>query len=106
MKLLSWALQVDLYGKHKAKVLLSARQRLDKNDSGYYVCVAGINPTPLGEGKSTTSVGLTQALGAHLGKKVMACFGGMSIGSSLVPLGFIQNICWCILIISGTRWVW
>ena len=51
---------MDLYGKYKAKVLLTARERLDKNDSGYYVCVAGINPTPLGEGKSTTSVGLTQ----------------------------------------------
>jgi len=60
VKLLRWAVQIDLYGKYKAKVLLSARERLDKNDSGYYVCVAGINPTPLGEGKSTTSVGLTQ----------------------------------------------
>ena len=54
--------EVDLYGKFKAKVLLTARDRLDKNESGYYVCVAGINPTPLGEGKSTTSVGLTLSL--------------------------------------------
>jgi formyltetrahydrofolate synthetase len=72
--------EVDLYGKYKAKVLLSARDRLAKNESGYYVCVAGINPTPLGEGKSTTSVGLTQALGAHLGKKVIACLRQPSQG--------------------------
>ena len=35
--------------------------------------VAGITPTPLGEGKSTTTVGLCQSLGAHLGRKVIAC---------------------------------
>lgn len=37
------------------------------------VVVAGMTPTPLGEGKSTTTVGLCQALGAHLGRKVMTC---------------------------------
>lgn len=37
------------------------------------VVVAGITPTPLGEGKSTTTVGVCQALGAHLGKKVVTC---------------------------------
>ena len=37
---------------------------------GYYVVVGGITPTPLGEGKSTTTVGLCQALGAFLDKKV------------------------------------
>ena len=68
------------FGKYKAKVLLSGRDRLAKNASGYYVCVAGINPTPLGEGKSTTTVGLTQALGAHLGKKVFACLRQPSQG--------------------------
>ena len=36
---------------------------------GHYVVVCGINPTPLGEGKSTTTVGLSQALGAFLGQK-------------------------------------
>jgi formyltetrahydrofolate synthetase len=44
---------------------------------GYYVVVGGITPTPLGEGKSTTTVGLCQALGAFLDKKVnllILCF--------------------------------
>lgn len=49
---------------------------LDKHASrpnGKYVVVAGITPTPLGEGKSTTTVGLCQALGAHLDRKVVTC---------------------------------
>lgn len=39
----------------------------------HYVCVAGITPTPLGEGKSTTTIGLCQAMGAHCGLPVMTC---------------------------------
>ena len=42
--------------------------------------VAGISPTPLGEGKSTTTVGLGQALGAHLGKRVVTCIRQPSQG--------------------------
>eukprot|EP00960_Hanusia_phi_P052849 761696-Hanusia_phi.AAC.2 len=72
--------EIELYGTSKAKVSLSVRDRLKDEENGYYVCVAGINPTPLGEGKSTTTVGLTQALGAHLGKKVMACLRQPSQG--------------------------
>ena len=41
--------------------------------NGHYVVVTAITPTPLGEGKTTTTVGLSQALGAHLGKKVFTC---------------------------------
>lgn len=52
------------------QVLLSVKDRLKDSPDGYYVVVGGITPTPLGEGKSTTTVGLCQALGAHLGKKV------------------------------------
>lgn len=48
----------------------------DRQD-GYYVVVGGITPTPLGEGKSTTTVGLCQALGAYLDKKV-AFFSGLN----------------------------
>ncbi|CAN4089728.1 unnamed protein product [Withania somnifera] len=59
----------DLYGKYKAKVLLSMLDEVGGSVDGYYVVVGGIAPTPLGEGKSTT-VSLCQALGAFLGKKV------------------------------------
>jgi len=52
------------------QVLLSTLDRLGSAPNGYYVVVGGITPTPLGEGKSTTTVGLCQALGAYLGKKV------------------------------------
>lgn len=52
------------------QVLLSTLDRLGSAPNGYYVVVGGITPTPLGEGKSTTTVGLCQALGAFLGKKV------------------------------------
>jgi formyltetrahydrofolate synthetase len=47
---------------------------------GKYIVVAGITPTPLGEGKSTTSVGLAQALGAQLKKNVFACLRQPSQG--------------------------
>jgi formate--tetrahydrofolate ligase len=48
--------------------------------NGNYVVVTGINPTPLGEGKSTTTIGLVQALGAHLNKKTIACIRQPSQG--------------------------
>jgi formate--tetrahydrofolate ligase len=50
--------------------LLSVLDGLKAQQDGYYVVVGGITPTPLGEGKSTTTVGLCQALGAFLDKKV------------------------------------
>ncbi|XP_019883321.1 C-1-tetrahydrofolate synthase, cytoplasmic [Camponotus floridanus] len=56
------------YGSKKAKVGLSVLQRLKDQPNGKYVVVAGITPTPFGEGKSTTSLGLVQALTAHRGK--------------------------------------
>lgn len=65
--------EYDLYGSTKAKIYPSIRDRLSGNENGNYVVVTGINPTPLGEGKSTTTIGLSQALGAHLNKKCIAC---------------------------------
>lgn len=59
-----------LYGPYKAKVKLSVLERLKDRPNGKYVDVTAITPTPLGEGKTTTTVGLSQALGAHLGKTV------------------------------------
>jgi len=65
--------QIELYGKTKAKVALSVLNDLRERKNGNYVVVAGITPTPLGEGKSTTTIGLAQALGAHLKKQCFAC---------------------------------
>lgn len=72
--------ELELYGSKKAKVDLKVLKRLEGKPNGHYVVVTGINPTPLGEGKSTTTVGLTQALGAHLNKKVFACLRQPSQG--------------------------
>ncbi|XP_077587777.1 C-1-tetrahydrofolate synthase, cytoplasmic [Stigmatopora nigra] len=64
--------EVDLYGKTKAKVHLSIIKRLQAQPDGKYVVVTGITPTPLGEGKSTTTIGLVQAIGAHMKLNVFA----------------------------------
>jgi formyltetrahydrofolate synthetase len=71
---------LDLYGQTKAKVHLSIRDRLKNSPNGKYIVVTAITPTPLGEGKTTTTVGLSQALGAHLGKKVFTCIRQPSQG--------------------------
>ncbi len=72
--------ELENYGDTKAKVRLSILNRLKHVQSGKYVVVTAITPTPLGEGKTTTTVGLSQALGAHLGKKVFACVRQPSMG--------------------------
>lgn len=64
---------MEYFGPFKAKVKLPVLDSLKNVEDGYYVCVAGITPTPLGEGKSTTTIGLCQALGAHCDQKVMTC---------------------------------
>ncbi|KZF19015.1 FTHFS-domain-containing protein [Xylona heveae TC161] len=66
------AQEFEPYGAYKAKVDLKALSRLSHRRNGRYILVTGITPTPLGEGKSTTTMGLTQALGAHLGKIAFA----------------------------------
>ncbi|WVO21306.1 uncharacterized protein IAS62_002614 [Cryptococcus decagattii] len=65
--------EVESYGRYKAKIELSVLDRLKARKDGKYIVVAGITPTPLGEGKSTTTIGLAQALGAHLQKTAIAC---------------------------------
>jgi methylenetetrahydrofolate dehydrogenase (NADP+)/methenyltetrahydrofolate cyclohydrolase/formyltetrahydrofolate synthetase len=72
--------ELELYGDNKAKVKLSVLKRLNKNQNGKYIDVTAITPTPLGEGKTTTTVGLCQALGAHLGKKVLTVIRQPSLG--------------------------
>ena len=72
--------ELELYGKTKAKVHLEIRDRLKNVKNGKYIVVTAITPTPLGEGKTTTTVGLSQALGAHLDKKVFTCIRQPSQG--------------------------
>ncbi|KAI1751738.1 formate--tetrahydrofolate ligase-domain-containing protein [Xylaria castorea] len=64
--------ELEPYGAYKAKVDLTLLKRLEHRKNGRYVVVTGITPTPLGEGKSTTTMGLAQALGAHLGRLTFA----------------------------------
>ena len=72
--------EVELYGKYKAKVRLEVLERLKDVPNGKYIDVTAITPTPLGEGKTTTTVGLSQAMGAHLGKRVITCIRQPSQG--------------------------
>jgi formyltetrahydrofolate synthetase len=72
--------EMDLYGRNKAKVQVAIRDRLQGAKNGKYIVVTAITPTPLGEGKTTTTIGLSQALGAHLGKKVFTCIRQPSQG--------------------------
>ncbi|HTP03279.1 MAG TPA: formate--tetrahydrofolate ligase [Anaerolineales bacterium] len=72
--------ELELYGPYKAKVKLEILDRLTKRPNGKYIDVTAITPTPLGEGKTTTTVGLSQALGAHLGKRVITAIRQPSQG--------------------------
>jgi len=72
--------ELELFGPHKAKVKLEILDRLARRPNGKYIDVTAITPTPLGEGKSTTMVGLSQALGAHLGQRVFTCIRQPSQG--------------------------
>lgn len=79
--------ELESYGKYKAKVDLSVLDRLSHRTDGKYIVISGyayvatflvliicsITPTPLGEGKSTTTIGLAQALAAELGRPAFAC---------------------------------
>ncbi|HEV8263495.1 MAG TPA: formate--tetrahydrofolate ligase [Gemmatimonadales bacterium] len=68
---------IELYGKYKAKVTLGALER--RPPKGRLVLVTGITPTPAGEGKSTVTVGVTQAL-KRLGKNAILCIREPSLG--------------------------
>ncbi len=69
--------EVELYGKYKAKIVLRALER--RKPKGRLVLVTGISPTPAGEGKSTVTVGVTQAL-RRLGKQAILCMREPSLG--------------------------
>lgn len=70
---------LEVYGKYKAKVHLNVRERLADRPTAKYVDVTAITPTPLGEGKTTTTIGLTQALG-QLGKRALCAIRQPSMG--------------------------
>jgi len=71
--------ELELYGDYKAKVKLDAYEDRKNEPDGKYIDVTAIQPTPLGEGKTTTNIGLTQALG-KIGKKVMTAIRQPSQG--------------------------
>jgi len=71
---------LELYGKFKAKVDLSINhEKLKDDNNGKLILVTAISPTPAGEGKTTTSVGLVDGL-CHIGKKAMICIREPSLG--------------------------
>lgn len=84
--------EVSLFGTKKAKIALSVLERLKAHEDGKYVVVAGITPTPLGEGKSTTLIGLAQALTAHKTKNTFACLRQPSQGPTFGIKGLIYKI--------------
>jgi formate--tetrahydrofolate ligase len=72
--------EIDLYGKYKAKIDFdSALERLKDKPNGKYIDVTAITPTPLGEGKTVTSIGLTESL-AKIGKNVVLTLREPSLG--------------------------
>jgi formate--tetrahydrofolate ligase len=70
---------IELYGRYKAKISLSYIKKLAARPSGKLIVVTAITPTPAGEGKSTTTIGLAQAL-AKLGKKTVVALREPSLG--------------------------
>lgn len=70
---------IECYGKYKAKISDDAINRLQSNENGKLILVTAINPTPAGEGKTTTNVGLGQAFGL-LGKKAVVALREPSLG--------------------------
>jgi formate--tetrahydrofolate ligase len=71
--------ELENYGPYKAKISLKFTKELEKKPMGRLILVTAISPTPAGEGKTTTTVGLGQAL-AQLGKKAMICLREPSLG--------------------------
>ncbi|GEA61121.1 formate--tetrahydrofolate ligase [Vibrio comitans] len=71
--------EIQTHGQHKAKVSLKALKRLESKKTGKLVVVTAITPTPLGEGKTVTAIGLAQGL-FKVGQSVMACIRQPSMG--------------------------
>jgi formate--tetrahydrofolate ligase len=72
---------LEPYGHYKAKISMDFIKSIQSRPNGKLILVSAINPTPAGEGKTTTTVGLTDALN-HIGKKAMLCIREPSLGPS------------------------
>lgn len=71
--------ELELYGKYKAKISLSVLERIKNKPQGKYIDVTAVTPTPMGEGKTVTTIGLSLGL-AKLGKKVITTLREPSMG--------------------------
>lgn len=74
---------IEMYGKYKAKISDEYMQSVKNNENGKLILVTAINPTPAGEGKTTVTVGLGQAM-CKLGKKAVIALREPSLGPCLV----------------------
>ena len=70
---------LELYGKYKAKISLETIKKIENNQDGKLILVTAINPTPAGEGKTTTMIGLAQAMN-RIGKKTIVAMREPSLG--------------------------
>mgnify|MGYP000889792897 CR=1 FL=1 len=70
---------IELYGKYKAKINLDVIEKYEQRQGAKYIDVTAITPTPLGEGKTTTTIGLVEALN-HIGQKAIATIRQPSMG--------------------------
>ena len=71
--------ELEPYGRYKGKIALHALDRFKDKPNGRYICVTGINPTPLGEGKTVVTIGLAQAL-RRLGRRAISTLRQPSMG--------------------------
>jgi formate--tetrahydrofolate ligase len=71
--------ELESFGRYKAKINLKTLDRLKDRPDGRYICVTGMNPTALGEGKTVVTIGLTQAL-ARLGRRALSTIRQPSMG--------------------------
>ena len=74
---------IEPYGHYKGKIALSYLETLKKKPDGKLILVTAISPTPAGEGKTTTTVGLGDALN-HIGKRAVICLREPSLGPVFV----------------------
>ena len=81
--------EIETYGDDKAKISLEVADRVAKNQDGKYILVTAMTPTPLGEGKTVTTIGLSMALN-RIGRKTIACIRQPSMGPVSVSKAVVQ----------------